>query len=86
MNALVEEWVTKDLIGAFDPVIDDLADDLDLISDYAVDVRYPGRSATLDEAAEALAAASRVRAFIRGKLGLDSPPAREADTETDTSP
>ena len=63
------------LIVAFDADIDEFADDLDLISDYAVDVRYPGRSATLDEAKEALAAATRVRAFVRLKLGLDATPA-----------
>ncbi|MBI3362389.1 MAG: HEPN domain-containing protein [Chloroflexi bacterium] len=63
----------RDLIEDFDPDIDDLTDDLDLISDYAVDVRYPGRGATLDEATEALAAATRVRAFIRSRLGLDRP-------------
>jgi len=37
---------------------------------YGVRVRYPGFDATLPAAQEALAATSRVRAFIRGKLGL----------------
>ncbi len=60
----------KQLIETFDPDADDLTDDLDLISDYAVEIRYPGFGATLEEAKEALAAATRVRAFVRGKLGL----------------
>ena len=37
---------------------------------YGVRVRYPGFDATLPAAREALAAANRVRAYIRGKLGL----------------
>jgi len=60
----------KQLIESFDPDVDELTSDLDLISDYAVDIRYPSAGATLDEAKEALTAATRVRAFVRGKLGL----------------
>jgi HEPN domain-containing protein len=60
----------RQLVETFDAEIKNFADDLDLISDYAVEIRYPGVSATLDEANEALEAATRVRAFVRQKLGL----------------
>ena len=40
------------------------------LENYAVAIRYPGALATRREAEAAFAAATRVRAFIRGKLGL----------------
>jgi hypothetical protein len=44
--------------------------DLEDLTVYGVRVRYPGFDATLPAAREARAAANRVRAYIRGKLGL----------------
>jgi len=44
--------------------------DLEDLTVYGVRVRYPGFDATLPAAQEALAATTRVRAFIRGELGL----------------
>lgn len=41
-----------------------------MLNDYAVEFRYPGESATKDEAKEAVKAMRIVRAFIRPKLGL----------------
>ena len=48
-----------------------LRSDLVGLEKYAVEVRYPGFEVTGEEAAEARAAATRVRAFVRGKLGLE---------------
>ncbi len=44
--------------------------DLRSLDGYAVAVRYPGATVTLLMAEDALATATRVRAFIRGKLGF----------------
>jgi len=43
-----------------------------LLNDYAVDVRYPGESATKDEARAAVQAVRTVRALIRPELGIIS--------------
>ena len=48
-----------------------LRSDLVGLERYAVEVRYPGFEVTGEEAAEARAAATRVRAFVRGKLSLE---------------
>ena len=50
-----------------------LRSDLIRLEKYAVEVRYPGFDVTAEEAREALAAATRVRDFVRGKLGLACP-------------
>lgn len=42
----------------------------DTMSDYAVDFRYPGRSATLREAKSALKHCRSLRAEVRRSLGL----------------
>lgn len=39
---------------------------------YAVEFRYPGESATFDDAKESFTAADAVRRFVRAKLNLDS--------------
>jgi HEPN domain-containing protein len=41
-----------------------------LLNDYAVDVRYPGESATKEEARAAVKAVRTVRALIQQKLGI----------------
>jgi hypothetical protein len=41
-----------------------------LLNDYAVDIRYPGESATSDEAQTAVKAMRIVRSLVRSKLGL----------------
>jgi len=41
-----------------------------LLNDYAVDVRYPGESATKEEASAAVKAMRTVRVFVRQKLEL----------------
>ena len=55
------------------PVGPDLATIRDLfllLNDYAVDVRYPGESATKEEAQATVRAMRIARAFVRPKLGL----------------
>ena len=47
-----------------------LSPDLEELKDYAVEIRYPGLNTTLADAQNAVAAATRVRAFIRHKFGL----------------
>jgi HEPN domain-containing protein len=47
-----------------------LLSDLRTLEGYAVAVRYPGSSVTLEMAQNALAAATKVRTFIRQKLGF----------------
>lgn len=54
MNALTREWVDK----------------FESLNKYAVSVRYPGESATKDDARNALSAMNAARDFIRQKLGL----------------
>ena len=63
------------LIVAIAPDFESLTKDLYLITDYAVDVRYPGRNPTLEEAQDSREAVMRIRIFVRQKLGLDSSPA-----------
>lgn len=48
-----------------------LTKDLYLIVDYSVDVRYPGRTPTLDEAQAACTSLISIRIFMRQKLGFD---------------
>jgi len=59
-----------DLCLSVDTEFESLRQDLDRLDGYAVAARYPGITITLEMAEGALAAASRVRAFIRSKLGL----------------
>lgn len=46
------------------------SDQLDLLSEYAVRVRYPGDDPTAEEAREALDIAKAVRQFARRWLGV----------------
>lgn len=45
-------------------------DPLMILNPYSVDIRYPGISATAQDAREAVAAMKQVRAFVRARLGL----------------
>lgn len=47
-------------------------DALMILNPYAVDIRYPGVSATKDDARDAVAAMKQVRTFVRARLGLTS--------------
>jgi HEPN domain-containing protein len=48
-----------------------IGNDLDSLDGYAVAVRYPGASASVELAESAFDAAERVRKFIRSKLGIE---------------
>jgi len=58
------------LTSTTDPDFETLGQDAERLENYAVAIRCPGASATRREAEDALAAATRVRAFVRRKLGL----------------
>jgi HEPN domain-containing protein len=49
-----------------------ITDPLKLLFVYAVDIRYPGMTATKDDAREAVAAMKQIRQFVRARLGLKS--------------
>jgi HEPN domain-containing protein len=58
------------LANPFMPNLSALAADLAWLTTHAVDIRYPGVSATQAEATRALDIATRVRAEARASLGL----------------
>jgi len=68
---------THDLVALLDgvlgvePLWESLRVDLHVLSQFAVDFRYPGEAATREEALTALRMCSRVRRLARGALGLD---------------
>ena len=55
---------------ALDKEFETLYDDIRELDRYAILVRYPGIIIKADTAEEALRMAERVRAFVRGKLGI----------------
>jgi len=56
--------------AAVDPEFDPYNVDFKLLDDYSVDIRYPDDWAAENDAREAVVVASRLREFIRRKLGL----------------
>jgi HEPN domain-containing protein len=62
----------EDLVISIEPevhLIDDYAHGL---NPYGIDIRYPGRQATMEEAREAIKGMKEVRKFARAKLGLNA--------------
>jgi len=55
-----------------DPAIDLITDLLIRLAPYAVEFRYPGEEATVEEAEDAVRAVKEIRRFVRNKLGLSS--------------
>jgi len=55
---------------AIDAGFDVIGDLLDILNPFAVEFRYPGEEATMDEAKEAIQATKGVRRFVRGVLAL----------------
>jgi HEPN domain-containing protein len=53
-----------------EPSVDLVTDLLLQLNPYAVELRYPGEEATVQEARDAVAALREVRRFVRGRLGL----------------
>lgn len=59
-----------DLALAADPLWAALRPAVVALTDYAVEIRYPGRSATAAEATSLLKATRRIRLIARERLGL----------------
>ncbi|MGD0090400.1 MAG: HEPN domain-containing protein [Planctomycetota bacterium] len=59
-----------DLAGAVQPEWASLRPSMEALTDYAVEARYPGRSASSADARTFLRAAARIRGLIRRQLGL----------------
>lgn len=57
-----------DLVLVAEPMWEVLRPSVAAITDYAVEVRYPGRMTTPAEARELLLAATRIRAIIRERV------------------
>ena len=63
----------QELLDLAEPINSALADSLQsviVLTEYAVEVRYPGVSAEKTDASEALRTAKRLRAFARASFGL----------------
>lgn len=59
-----------DLAVLVEPMWSTLRPAMAAISDYAVEVRYPGRTASSAETRKLVAATGRIRALIRQRLGI----------------
>lgn len=57
-----------DLCSPIHPLWDTMRSDLQLLTQYAVQFRYPGESADKDDARQAIAAMKRSRAVIQSEL------------------
>jgi HEPN domain-containing protein len=65
------------LLQPVEPLLASLRENVDGLTHYAVDFRYPGESATRGEAKVALANCRMTRNAIRSCLGLDEPPSSQ---------
>lgn len=52
-----------------DPDFASITEAIATLDQYGTDIRYPGVSATMQDARQAFAALRRLRAFVRAKLG-----------------
>ncbi|TAK51969.1 MAG: HEPN domain-containing protein [Bacteroidetes bacterium] len=59
-----------------DSFLEFIREELRLLNDYAVDIRYPGDHADLPEALEAIKTMKTVRKILRSQLGLSIKKAR----------
>src|SRR5260370_30145780 len=66
---------------SIEPAWTSMAPDLNALSAFAVEYRYPGESANLDEAREALQKCQEVRQIIRRAMHLDKPDSSPGDGE-----
>jgi HEPN domain-containing protein len=70
---LINQSSIADLLALCIPVDKDfgkIADDLSSLEGYAVAIRYPGVIVSAELAEEAFKTASRIREFVRNKLGI----------------
>lgn len=56
-----------------DPELERLREDLTYLSPFAVEIRYPGENATVEESKAAVKMMRRVRRIMRKKLNLGEP-------------
>jgi HEPN domain-containing protein len=59
-----------DLLLTKDPLLETLRSALNLLSSYAVEVRYPGEAATKEHAEEALSRCRHIREVLSERLGV----------------
>jgi HEPN domain-containing protein len=71
--------VLLDLVVSVEPSWENLRSELDPLTAYAVDYRYPGQSSEQFEASVALEACQTVRSVVRAALGLEVD--RDEDSE-----
>ncbi len=64
LGELCQSCISVD--GSFNLIVDMVL----RLNPYAVDARYPGIRATMDDARDAIAAMKEVRKFVRRRLGL----------------
>lgn len=58
----------NDIASSFDPSLNNIYDHLEQLNPYSVEFRYPGESATLKEAKQALVTMKKVRAILIKKF------------------
>lgn len=59
-----------DLAVDMDPDLEDIREDLIHLESYAVEIRYPGENATVEESKRAVKRMKRVRRVLKTNLGL----------------
>lgn len=59
-----------DFVADVDVDLENLRDDLVSLETYAVEIRYPGENATVEESKEAVKRMRHARRVLRGKLNL----------------
>ncbi len=65
------------LVLPVEPLWEAMRESLQTITEYAVELRYPGDTASVEEATRALAVAKTVRKLVRQSLGADGNVVRE---------
>ena len=61
-----------DFCADIDGSLEALRGELDSLEGYAVEIRYPGENATVEESKEAVVRMKRVRLVLRRRLGLEA--------------
>lgn len=61
----------KNVCVKIDKSFDQISEGLDVLNAYAVDFRYPGEGATINESKKAFQTAVKIREFLRAKLKIN---------------
>ena len=64
---------------ATEPELEAYKADFDRLDPFGIDILYPGRSSSDEDVRPAAESMTRIRAFIRAKLGLDQPATPEGN-------